>query len=42
MELRDLVDLASRERNSAGRSELVAEDQVSLEEEERNGQREER
>lgn len=42
IELRDLVDLASGERNSVGRLELVAEDRVSLEEKERNGQREER
>ncbi|GMN50301.1 hypothetical protein TIFTF001_019460 [Ficus carica] len=39
-ELRDLIDLAGRKRNSAGRLELVAEDWALSEEEERNGQRE--
>ncbi|GMN62015.1 hypothetical protein TIFTF001_031114 [Ficus carica] len=38
----DLFDLAGGERNSAGRSELVAEDRASSSEEERNGLREER
>ena len=44
MELADLIDLTSGERNSTGRLELVAEDRASEEEEEeeeRNGQREE-